>query len=560
MEALVQNFHSEVDAMKEIVLLPLGDKSHIETLLERLQCLVGQGREREFALLLPTRQLLHSYRHKLVKKASRALNLKTFDDLVADTLQATGGEPSPLSALAVEELVRQIMATLALDLPALGSYAQSREMVQSLVYALGQLRRANMTPEELEQSCSKDQVVQDLIVIWREYQARIRRDKLADIEEQYVQAAEALPRWPGLRYLKEIHVAWFFDFEPLQLEILAGLGATGASITVWMPYQHPAHTDYIQRTVDKLQELGFQLRQAQGSVGDLVNNIFLHPSQPVSASVQGLAAPRIKQELQLVARKIKQLVGQGTDPNAICLVVPEQNKYLPQLRKLFHLFQIELSLPRVVNLIAVPWVRELLALGQAAVAGWDRDNLLQVIKSRYITDHLPEDYDGEAVEWALHSLYGQFRGKQWLQQLEQQEARLEQVEAGAGWQEGRWRQLMELYHHAQPGIASWLQLGQELAQPKTRQAHCRRFIDLVESNIPFTLGGEQEQIRDQAARTKFTAIIKEYLTCCQLLSQDIIVDLGEFLMDLKRWLDQDLALERTSPGGVQVLSPAQVRG
>ena len=555
--------------MKEAVLLPFGDKTHIEDLLGRLAKLVTEGREEEFALLLPTSRLLHEYRHRLVRNVSRKLNLTTFDDLVAGALIHSEPKVTEIDARTAKAVVSQILAARTGVLPALGRYAGSRAMAATLVYVLGQLRRAKISIAELAQAGGAlgDQVLSDLLAVYEEYQAFLEERGLADIERQYQLAAESLPAVPWLRKLKQVHVCWFFDFEPLQLDILASLASGGAEMTVWLPFEHRAHTEYLQGTVGTLQEKGFAVRRASGrGQGLLTENLFLSPPQPVEISgVRGLAAPRRKQELELIAREIKKLVNGGVRPEKICLAIPQEKEYLPLLRRSFREQAIDISVPMAVALVAVPWVQELLAVLRAAAAGWDRDSLFQVAANAYITSHLPENYDGDAVAWALESLAGNFRGQQWLDKLDREMGRLSlQLEKCADkWLQGEILQPLELYRQARPGIAAWVTgMGEEASKPKSPEEHCVFLTALLEANFSSLRpdGNSSCHLRDRGAWSKVQAAIEGYRSCSRLLQRRSPIGTGQFAEDLQAWLEGDLPLEYSSPAAVQVLSPPQIRG
>lgn len=553
--------------MKEMVLLPVGDQSHIDTLLQRLNILVEQGREREFALLLPTSQLLHEYRERLVKTACRHLQLTTFDDLVTDAMKFGAPGVSSIDGETITEIIAQILRARAEDLPSFGRYANSRGMARDLAHVLGQIRRANITSESLAGSARTDQVLAELLLLWQDYLAFLQKRKLADIEAQYNLAAKCLSSVPWIQGVREFHVCWFLDFEPMQLKILDCLSGWGAKVSVWLPYGHEAHIPYLNETMNSLAKLGFVSRQESGQDrGHLTNALFITPPRKAEIpGVQSLAAPRIKQELDLVAREIKKLAGAGVCPGEICLVIPDQRKYLPVLRRLYKQYDIDLSIPLMTDLDRVPWIREILALWQAAASGWDRDSLLQVIGSVYVTAHLPQDYDGDSIEAALYGLSGNLRGRQWLVKFEQEISRLERQleDLGDQWLLEGIKKPLDLYRQAKPGLKAWVDdMGSVLAGPKSPQEHCAIFRRLIESNAEKInpRGSSQEDVRDRAAAAKVNTVLDKYLACCTMLERSSPIGPGQFVEAILPWLEQDLALERSSPGAVRVLSPAQIKG
>lgn len=554
--------------MKEIVMLPFGDQGHMDVLLSELAELAERGREEEFALILPTGQLLHAYRRRLVRKACRQLNLTTFDELVTSALQRPGRKVKGLSGQAVNEIIRSILAHRAAELPALGRYSSSREMAAELAFCLGQLRRAKLAPEDLAPAIQAgDQVLADLSKVWREYLSYLRARDLADIEEQYCLAANILSQVHWLQKVRQLHICWFFDFEPLQLDILQAVCDLVPSVTLWLPYEHVAHEDYLERTLEYLRSMGFKLRRQESEQrSELTASLFLLPPKPAAhPPVSGLGAPRLKQELELVAREIKSLAAKGTKAEEVCLVVPDMRKYLPQMSRMYSELGIELSMPLLADLKGVPWLREILKIWRAAARGWDRESLLQVAGNVYITNHLPADYDADAVEWCLYSLSGDFWGRQWLDKLDREIPRLSRqlAECQEQWLQQGIRRPLELYQRARSGIKAWVQgMGSLLAGKRSRQDHCQIMQRLLADNEHRLFSSEDTfvAVRDRIAWVNLTSCIQDYLDCNRLLERDNLISAAEFAEDILPWLEQDLSLERRRPGAVTVLSPAQVRG
>lgn len=550
--------------MREVVLLPMGDQSHIDNLLERLGVLVDSGREGEFAMILPSSHLLHRFRHRLVQTASRQLNLTTFDDLVAAAQKYSGSATSGLDGTTVTEILADIIEKRAKELSKLGRYAGSRGMAQELAYVLAQLRRGKVSPCNLQAALehNPDSILADLLIIWQDYQSFLQARNLADLEVQYALAAGNLSFIPWLRAVREIHVCWFFDFEPLQTEILDRL-PEDIDVTIWLPFQHPAHDKYIDQTIQVLAGMGYSVRRDVGNTSALVRNLFLTSTENGGVyNARGFAAPRLKQELEFVAREIKKLAGQGVALHDICLVVPDQQKYLPTLRRLYREHGVELAIPQVTDLTAVPWVREVLALWQAVGTGWDGDSLRQLASSTYITAHLPNGCDGDAVDWAITSLGGNLRGQQWLAKLDKEIQRLSgQLEECEGWLRGSLERSLELYQAARSGILGWLELGAVLGGTHSPQGHCQNLLQLLEDNAQVVESpGEGEEIRDRLARDKFLAAVQAYLACSKLLSHTVPISANQFAEDFSPWLKRDLSLERSNPGAVGLFSPSQVRG
>lgn len=553
--------------MKEIVLLPLGDQSHIDKILDHLGDLVDSGREQDFALLLPTSQLLHAYRNRLVRTASRRLNLTTFDDMVAEAVLRANTQTIEMNAQTANALMAYILTEMSSELSSLSQYTDSRGVARELVRTVGQLRRANITTSNLAaamESRGYDVILSDLLKVWERYITLMNTHGLADIETRYQLAADNLNSVQWLKAVREFHICWFFDFEPMQLNILARLADWGADLTIWLPFAHSAHEAYIQKTLDSLCALGYRTRQEPGtSRGYLCENLFRIPYVPAELpEVRGLAAPGVLKELDLVARKIKKLSAQGISAQEICLVVPDQQKYLPQIRRHFRECEISVSMPLVMKLAAVPWLREIMAIWRASAAGWAKENLLETAGCVYIRAHLPQGYDSDAVAWTIHSLGRQYKGEQWLTAVDQEIARLSsRAQSDCMSREGL--EKLALYQLARSGLEAWIcGIGGMLKNPLQPRDHCAIIERLLEDNADriYPQGNCDEDVRDRAARPAVLAILKDFLACSELLGQKEEIGARGFLEVFQPWLTVDLALERHSPKSVNVISPAQIRG
>src|SRR5690554_705933 len=132
--------------IRQIKLLPFGDHAHWDQLLQELASLVRARRQDEFLLLLPTGRLLHRSRQQLILRATRQLNLFTFDDIVHKTLAREN--LMTVAGIARREMIKSALAKAAAEgqLTQLSSHAKSWGVAASLENALVELRRSKVGP------------------------------------------------------------------------------------------------------------------------------------------------------------------------------------------------------------------------------------------------------------------------------------------------------------------------------------------------------------------------------------------------------------------------------
>lgn len=550
--------------MLEARLLPFGDTGHIEKLLCQLGALAAKGKEREFALILPTRQLLDLYRRRLVTSACRRLNLDTFDELAAAALAILPNKIKPLSAQAATEVMTDIVHKNADALQGLKGL-NPPEIAEDLIYAIGQLRRELKTPADLAVGAQEDPALADLALLWRGYVGYLKANRLADIEEQYALAAGEAANIPRLQEIRQLHICWFSTFEPLQLAVIKGLCSLNADITLWLPFDHPAHEKHLAQTLGAIEEAGFFCRKQTAEGGsELAARLFTVAPIPVSTpSVKGLGAPRLKQELELVAEEIKTLVSQGAKAEEICIVIPPPGPYRQMLAKICAGAGIELSDARTEELDRIPWVRELVKTWRGASRSWERESLLQVSGNVYIVEHLPNYRSGQGLARALCTLPAGLRGKQWLTKLATEIERLSRLlAAGEEWRHKELKETLCHYEEAADAIKAWLNLGDRLAAKRSRQDHCKVMLELLQDNLERICPQEESAlaIRDRLAWRQGTALLKDYSDCCRLLGRTERISAGQFLEETLPWLKRRFSLGPSRPGGVQVMSPSQIRG
>lgn len=550
--------------MGKVVLLPFGDREHVDNLLQKLGELVEEGKEEEFALILPSRQLLHQYRNRLVKKASRRLNLVTFDELVTEALAAQPEPIEMISSQVATEILISIIQHKAEELPTI-SRVRPGDIATELVYALGQLRRGGKIPEDLLALTDRDQVLEEMAFLWRQYEDFLRQKKLADLEEQYLVARSAIPHIPWLTRVGQLHFCWFSDFDSIQLGIIDALIGMGIETTFWLPYDHPAHEQYLGQTLDSLAERGFICEKQDGKgVKGLATSLFLIPPQPISYPVKGLGAQRQEQELELVAEEIKILVTGGAKAEDICLVVPPRGQYQEKLVKVFKEQGIELSLSQSIELNTVPWVRELVKVWRGACSGWETVALMGVLSNVYILDHLPNDYDPRPLAWVLGSHRGVLKGRSLLARIIKERERLVKLTANPEneVQASLVKEKILLYERAGEAARAWLALSEDLASKRCCRDHCRVLLELLQANEARICppGDSPIAVRDRLALVYLKKLLNEYLACRRLLGGEEQIGADEFLAGLLPWLRQSLPIGRSRPGGVQVLTPAESRG
>lgn len=550
--------------MHQVILSRLGDPRLKERLVRDLTAKPSSS----WLVLLPTARLLHALRYELVQGVSPALNLLTFDELVDQAVAAKHRGRAFLGGQLREELFFHLFRGKKAILRLLGNRI-SRAFSRELLAVVTQLGRAGVKPEDLWDTGELGELVGDISLLYSEYLKLQDRLALADVEHKYRLGTRQLRELAWLGSVHELHIAWFFDFEAIQLDVIRELATFIPRITVHLPFGHQEPYTIVTKTLKVLEGLGFALRelpcedeQLPEELSHLTRFLFVPGAKRITApQVTSLAAPRVSQELALVAREIKALAAGGVLPGQIALVVPDKEHYGPELQRLFRQWQVDISLPWVSQLQEIPWVREILNLWLAASG--DPKAMVRALKAAYISHFLPQDSNSHASQWLARSLGEPGDIAAWQEALENMvtwlKVRLEEQDLDYMTRESL-KKRQALVGQGKVGLGALLEFLAVVGQTSV-QEHCLVMEDIIRLNLERICSLAQEEL---ARRDKLAAKVFSQALTSLKRSREIIPDEPlsprEFAELLGPWLMDTVALERLNPRAVQVLAPSECRG
>ncbi|MCS7080635.1 MAG: PD-(D/E)XK nuclease family protein [Chloracidobacterium sp.] len=325
-------------------------------------------------------------------------------------------------------LIAQIMRQLAQRgrLPAFGALATAGGCVASVTKLIGEITRAGKTAAEfariVEQRIARHQeslpapdptgtqaphpaeqvygYERDVARIAQCYAAALEIGGLTENDYDYLRAIAALDgeldgspcRTPFLEGVEWIIVDGFFDFTPVQGEILRRLVARAPRITFNFDddVDNPQVFAPVQETIAKVKAMGegftevvFHERAGTKTIAveptaeglDILRHGLFNPSfrAPTAAEattppVFVAAAPDVERELRHLAKTIKQYVTlDDLTPSDIAIVVRDKEAYGPHLRRILSDEGIAYTLDERLPVMDVPAVRAWLKLLAAAM-------------------------------------------------------------------------------------------------------------------------------------------------------------------------------------------------
>lgn len=550
--------------MHQVILSRLGDSRLKERLVRDLTTKPPSS----WLVLLPTARLLHDLRHELVQGVSPALNLLTFDELIDQAVAAKHRGRVALSGQLREELFFHLLQEQKAKLGLLGSRV-SRAFSRELLAVVTQLGRAGVKPEDLRDTGELGELVGDISLLYSEYLKLQDRLALADVEHKYRLGAKELRDLAWLGAVQELHIAWFFDFEAIQLQVIQELAELIPAITVHLPFGHQEPHAPVSNTLKALEGLGFVLQelpyqdeQLPEELSHLISFLFVPGAKRITApQVISLAAPRVSQELALVAREIKGLAASGVLPGQIALVVPDKEHYGPELQRLFRQWQIDISLPWVNQLQEIPWVREILNLWQAASG--DPKAVVRALKAVYFSHFLPPDSNIQAGQWLARSLGEPGDIAAWQEALANLvswlKGRLEEPDLDYMTRENL-KKRQALVAQGKVGLVALLDYLASFGQAPV-QSHCLLMEETITLNLERICPPAQDELarRDRLAAKVFSQALAGLKRSREILPDESLLP-QEFVELLSPWLMDTVTLERLDPRAVQVLAPSECRG
>lgn len=555
--------------MHTLYCTPLGETMR-EEFTRSLMKAVMEGRGREQALLLPGADLLHPTRRAIQAMGLPGYetpNLLVFDELVAGIAQAAGCRHRRMSRMTQELLVAEILEKLKTggQLPYFSSIASFPGYVSTVTSLLAEIKRTGATPEEFYHAAqARDWQDKDREVhaIYEAYQSRLAELQLADLEEIYFLAINALKNDRAELPYHHLYISEFYILSPLQLEVVRHLRQR-LSMDIGMIFEknRPEVFAAVEGTFTDLVGMGFTprfvsaRRESAASLAHIRRNLFSTACRPSedAAGVTVLSSPNRNKEMAVAAAKIKELLLTGeTRPEEIAVVMRDPARY-PDFRLVCAEFGVPVALPLEEELAGQPLVRLLECAVTARLELGSRQSVLNLVKSPLVANILPDSdvLERDAAEVFIRT----------------------------------WRDWTKVWDRDRRDAADNTQLRRGFARLRRmvgslpRQGNCGQmagaFKDFIARlDIPALLAEGYRRKELSLSRLKAGLLALEALVepdgildgieleVAMLGGSERVFSLGKYLELFRKAIaaDPPLNLERRRDDAVQVVNPARVRG
>ncbi len=572
--------------MKKVITYPLMHNS-IDDIIKVLSAAILRGEGEDIMLLVPTGQLFHEVRRRLLEndeiKGYGDVRLLSFDGLITSFLEAGGVERRLLGVLGRELLISRIVQDLFKErrLVYFNPLVEFKGFRISMIKAISELKRSSISPEEFLKAIQGSSGVtfkkyMDLYLIYQRYQEELKRLSLVDHEECYHLAREFIDKDSSLlKVIDKVIMAEFYDFTPSQFEILAAISDSIPEIEIYLPFEENREAVYAHTasTLKSLKKIGFEIVSWEGedigverskSLKHLQENIF-HLEPPTYSNGDDLwimCAPDMEREIRECGRKIKKLIISGKyEPSDILLVVRDLPSYIRIISEQFQYLGIPCNLDYEEPLSEHPLTRALIKLVEIKIEGWSRQSVLKVVKTGYIKKGLK--LDGDLLE-LLAAPYIIDSKTSWEELLQIEKSKGQEDDLSTGLEElkegfNRLELLVEKFPHtaspwdytiAMREVIKELQLYQIVLNPQTYSDICEpEFITLEFKRELSALKGLEESL--DLLDTAFQDV--NY--------NDQALTIEDFLSYWKDALGElSITLNRGNSSGVRVLGVSSARG
>ncbi|GGE13015.1 ATP-dependent helicase/deoxyribonuclease subunit B [Marinithermofilum abyssi] len=277
----------------------------------------GEGR---VVYLLPTVRQVTEFRRRSVRWGiSGTVRFLTFDQFVLSALPVTQYRRL-MTPVEQEWLVRQAAANV-LAKEGLEHYREMTDKpgwLKKVEARIGEIKRAGIRPERLDDLWQKQEApLRELARIYREYQRLLDEEGLLDHEEPYYLLMEAV-RKMEVDLPQRVAAEHFPDLSVLQEQLLVQLVTAGVEVSLHLAWdeERPRLFQETEQLINRLRGRGFVSRKLTSSPsGKEKKETLRHltrwvfhpdaPSCPADDSIEVIAAPGIRREVEEVVARIQ---------------------------------------------------------------------------------------------------------------------------------------------------------------------------------------------------------------------------------------------------------------
>ncbi len=353
------------------------------TVLEKIK----NGKEENFYYILPNGKLLTTYREKIIESLGGFLNLNlfTFDDVVKEILKDE-------NHIEIDENTKKIILTKIVRESKLDYFKNVSDLsgfIKTLGNIIGEIKRSIVIPEEFIKLSPKNILYKEIGSIYMEYEKYLKDRKLVDREGQYILAVKKLKENVSfLSNIEEIIIDQFYNFRPIELEILKEISKSKIDVHINIPFRKVIDLGIIKNTLESLKEIGFTLEKMDlGKENKLEEVFFLEEEyeEIENINLNIIQAATMDLEIKKVFEKIKNKINEGYKYSDI-LIVPMDDEYKEKIGKRSIVEKLPISIQIQDKMINNNFILEILELFLMKINN-NKNSILNRFQNKYFINN-----------------------------------------------------------------------------------------------------------------------------------------------------------------------------
>lgn len=364
-----------------------------EELYKRVLDRVKNRDEDKFYYLFPNGKLLTTYRSRILDATGGFLdlNLFTFDDVVKEILENE-------NYIEIDESIKTLLITNIVKDLKLNYFRNISDLpgfIKTISNVIGDIKRSLVIPEKFIELAPDEIIYDEIGFIYSEYQKYLKKEDLVDKEGLYLLAIEKLKSDKDfLLGVEEIIIDQFYDFRPIELEILKEISKKDINIYINIPFKKRKDLEIIINTLYSLENIGFTIEETElEGKTKLEETFFLEENfgeiEKIKTNI--ITATTKDLEVKKVFQKIKEKIYMGYEYSDI-LIVPIEEEYRELIQERAIVERIPLSENISSKMIDNNLILEVLGLFLIKIED-DKDSILSRLKNKLFNFNLELEYD-----------------------------------------------------------------------------------------------------------------------------------------------------------------------
>jgi len=384
-------------------------------LIEQAKRYINNNNCEKMNYILPSRDLLMKYRKLLLSEVKGAFNLNviTFDDIVDKLIDKSIN--TEIQDIAKKIILKDVLKKLEQQgkIRYYKDIIKSDSFIESLIYIIGEIKRSLVKSEDIKIEQDEHIKFKEIFYIYKEYQLFLYNNNLLDKEEVFFKSINNFEKNKGIfKDLELIIIDEFFDFRSQEVEIIEQLSKMNIDILINIPYKTDKEYITIRKTIERLEGLGFILKQKENEQKDLFDKLGIElfsnkKNESFDTSkINIIRADNLNLEIIKIANDIKEDILGEISPNEIAIITDDLNVYGELMREKLNSYNIPCNLDKKEKMINIPLVKDILNILNL-IKNNNISNVVKVLKSPYL--NIDYNISEKIIEKRLNYLYHNYK-------------------------------------------------------------------------------------------------------------------------------------------------------